>query len=113
MRAGELRFRIAIEHDELVANDPDDGGQHPITTRIVENEPASVCARTADERSRSVGLFAEATHDVLLRYRPGLTPAMRVIVDDPVEGRARTFEIRGILADDRRRELTLACLERV
>lgn len=111
MRGGSLRYRIAVDVDALAPNVPDDGGQRVVTTRIVTNEPAAIRDRTADERSRSIGVLAEATHDVVMRYRPGLSAAMRIVTqgDEP----ARTFEIRGVTNDARRETLTLACVERV
>lgn len=111
MRGGSLRYRIAIDVDTLAPNVPDDGGQRVVTTRLVSNEPAAIRDRTVDERSRSIGVIAEATHDVTCRFIAGLTPAMRITTTDGADP-ARTFEIRGVTNDERREAVILACVER-
>lgn len=110
LRGGALRYRIAIDAITLAPNVPDDGGQREVTTRLVDGEPAAVRARTTAEIARSLGVFAEATHDVTVRFLAGVTPAMRITVygDAP----ARSLEIRGVSHDERRESLILACVER-
>lgn len=51
---------------------------------------------------------AELTTRIRMRYRPGITPAMRVLYQD------RVFDIQSVIdINERRRYLELMCIEKV
>jgi SPP1 family predicted phage head-tail adaptor len=62
---------------------------------------------SGEERVEADVLTGRLTHAVWLRYRNGVTPAMRFLFGD------RILEIRAVIeVDGRRRRLKCLCLER-
>lgn len=67
---------------------------------------AEVRQINGQEIERARQMTAQASHVIAIRYREGVTEAMRVKFGD------RTFEVRAVLdADSSRREMQLVCGE--
>lgn len=103
MQAGKLRKRIEIQRRSSVQ---DDFGQ-PLTSWTTfaatnaEFEPLNGRELVAAQAVQS-----EVTHTVTIRYRAGITPAMRI------KYAGRLFNIHAVLDEaERHRMLTLLCSE--
>ncbi|WP_109512783.1 phage head closure protein [Pseudomonas ovata] len=98
MRAGQLNQRIEIQH-KVGVRDPGTGEfGEPVWTRFVE-----VWAQKVDLSARDLiaaqAAQSEATARIVIRYRPGLLPSMRIVhrgqvysiegppLEDPASGR--------------------------
>jgi len=81
MQAGKLRHRVRIQH-KLTSQDPVTGEQ--LTDQWVDF--ASVWASVEDLSARDFIAAqagqSEAKSRVVIRYREGITAAMRVVLDD-------------------------------
>lgn len=81
MQAGKLRHRVQIQH-KVTAQDPQTGEQ--LTEQWVEF--AKVWASVEDLSARDFIAAqagqSEAKSRVVIRYREGITSAMRVVLDD-------------------------------
>lgn len=102
MRAGALRHRILIQR-KIVTRDS--FGAEVIEWQPVTAAWARVETPTGAEFVELAKTQATLTHKVSLRHRDGILPEMRV------EWGNHTLEIEAVLADNRKREMMLACSE--
>lgn len=103
MQAGKLRRRIEIQRRTATQ---DDYGQ-PLTTWTTEiTTQAEFEPLNGRELVAAQAVQSEVTHTVTIRYRAGITPAMRIKYD------GRLFNIHAVLDEaERHRMLTLLCSE--
>lgn len=102
--ASDLRHRIAIERD---VRTPDGGGGAEVTWAPVAQVWAAIWPRTASEQLELDRVAGVATHDIWIRFRPDVTPQMRITFG------SRIFDIRGVLdMDGKRRWLKCDSQER-
>ena len=105
LKAGNLRHRIALQRKQQTQN-PQTGAM--VTTWVTEaTVPAAVEPLSAREFVAAQAVQSNVSVRITVRYRPGITSAMRLLHDGKVYG------ITGVLADkDSGREyLTLPCSE--
>ena len=105
LRLGTLRHRVTLQQEARVA---DGGGGFTVTWQDV----ATVWARVAPIRGEEALVHRQLedaiTHKVTMRYRAGVTAAMRLVHN------GRVFNIREVLdLDERNRILELRCEENV
>lgn len=102
--AGALRHRVVLQQPVRV----DDGGGGAMQTwETVAELWAAVSPVGGEERLTADALTGRVTHEVWIRYRPGVTPAMRF------QHAGRILEIRAVLeAGNLRHRLQRLCLER-
>ena len=108
VKLGELRQRLVIEA-ERPASDAGGGQSDPWADPIVvatvwgKVEPLS-----GGERLRAMQIEDRLSHRIVIRHRPGITPAMRVRFG------SRVFNIRAAInREERDRFLELLCEEGV
>lgn len=102
--AGALRHRVLLQQPVRVA---DGGGGASESFETVAELWAAVLPIGGEERLSADALSGRLTHEVWLRYRAGVTPAMRFL------HAGRTLEIRAVLeAGNLRHRLRCLCLER-
>lgn len=103
-----LRHRIVIE---AAVPDPDSGGGSSdvwANAQVIARAWAGIEPLRGREVLTAMKLEARITHRVTLRYRPGVTAAMRVCF------RERHFNIRAVINPEERNEmLELLCEEGV
>lgn len=103
-RIGALRHRITLEEVQRVS---DGGGGFTENWVTVANLSATIEPGGGGEGVESGRLAGRVSHAITLRYRAGVTPAMRL------RAGARVFHILAAFdADERRRWLTCLCEER-
>lgn len=102
MRAGELRERIQLQAKQVTR---DTFGAEVITWVTQATVWARVTAVSGDEAVTLSQEAATMTHQVVIRYYDGLTPVMRVL------WRGRVLEIRSVIPDEKRQQMTLLCSE--
>lgn len=103
MRAGELRKRVLIQQR---STGQDTSGGQLTTWSDVATVWAAIEPMSGRELINAAAAQSEATHTVLLRYRPGIVPAMRI------NYQSRLFDIKAVLDEnERHRMLTLICAE--
>ena len=105
LKAGNLRHRIALQRKQQTQN-PQTGAM--VTTWVTEaTVPAAVEPLSAREFVAAQAVQSNVSVRITVRYRPGITSAMRLLHDGKV------YNITGVLADkDSGREyLTLPCSE--
>lgn len=78
MRAGKLRHRITFERPGLV-QDPESGEMLPGWSPVWTNVPASVEPLSARDVIAAQAGQSEATARILIRYRTGVLPTMRIL----------------------------------
>jgi SPP1 family predicted phage head-tail adaptor len=78
MRAGKLRHRITFEA-LVLGQDPDTGEEVEAWAPIWEKVPASVEPLSARDLIAAQSGQSEATGRMVIRYRPGVLPTMRII----------------------------------
>jgi len=103
MNIGTLRERFTLEQPVRTA---DGGGGASVTWETVTDLWAAVRTITGDERLRHDQLAGRLTHEVWIRYRTGVTPAMRF------RQGARIYEIVAVIEAKRRARLECLCEER-
>jgi SPP1 family predicted phage head-tail adaptor len=102
---GELRQRLRLES---AARAGDGGGGADVTWTLVAEVWARVTAAGGGEPLRAEMLDGRVMHEVWIRHRDGVVPAMRF-----VQG-ARVYDIRAVQdPDGRRRWLRCLCEEHV
>ncbi|MGQ0671674.1 MAG: phage head closure protein [Hyphomicrobium sp.] len=102
---GQLDQRLTLESAARV---PDGAGGATVTWSTVAEVWAAVRPTGGSETIDSEGLKARITHEVWLRHRDGVHPAMRFQLG------TRTLDIRAVLdAVQRRRYLRCLCEERL
>jgi SPP1 family predicted phage head-tail adaptor len=100
----DLRHRLTLE--ELQRED-DEGGGFTETWVEVAELWADLRPINGSEAVEADRLAGRVTHQVLLRYRPGVQPAMRFRLG------ARLFHILSVIdVEERKRWLTCLCEER-
>jgi SPP1 family predicted phage head-tail adaptor len=103
MNISNLRERLTLEEP---VRTPDGGGGVSLAWQTVAELWAFVRPISGDERLRHDQLAGRLTHEVWIRYRPGVLPAMRF-----TQG-ARIYEIVAVVEAERRRRLKCLCEER-
>lgn len=99
-----LRHRLTLEE---LARVTDDGGGFTESWVTVAVLSADLRPISGDERVEADRLVGRISHEVSLRYRAGLVPAMRFSLG------ARLFHILAVIdVDERRRWLKCLCEER-
>lgn len=86
-RAGDLNTYLRLEHEVRTATG--DRGQ-PVKAwqTLAGAVPAAVLSLTGKQAEVSRQLVASATHQITIRYRPGVLPGMRLVgTGDQFEGR--------------------------
>lgn len=91
MRAGTLRHRVRIERP-ILAQDPNTGEVVP-DWELVATVWASVEPLSAREFIAAQATQSEITARVVMRYRNGITPDMRLV------HRGQSYNIHGVLPD--------------
>ncbi len=100
----ELRHRLVLEEIERVS---DEGGGFSESWVAVATLWCDVRPIAGSEAVEADRLAGRVSHEIALRYRPGVVPAMRF------RGGARVFEIVSVIdVDERRRWLKCLCEER-
>ncbi len=101
---GDLRHRVRIEDSQRV---PDGAGGASLTWSPVAEVFAAIWPRTGSEQMSLDRVAGKASHDIWIRYRPGVRPQMRIVSG------ARVFDILGVLdIGERRRWLKCIVEER-
>ena len=103
MNIATLRERVTLERP---VRTPDGGGGAGVTWETVAALWAHVAPITGEERLRHDQLAGRLTHEVFIRYRPGVLPAMRFRLED------RIFDIVAVVEVERRTRLKCLCEER-
>jgi SPP1 family predicted phage head-tail adaptor len=104
-----LRHLVAIEAATITrATD----GFETKAWAAVETVPAAISTDGGREFFVARQTVAELTHEVVIRWRSGITPAHRIRFDDPNEGTVRYFNIKRVVNPDEGRQwLRLWCTE--
>lgn len=103
MRAGELRHRVTIQQKSVTR---DSFGAETVSWTDVAVVWAAIEPLQGREFFSAQQVNAEVTTRIRIRYRSGITPAMRVLFG------SRAFDIQGIInIEERNRELHLMCKE--
>lgn len=103
-RIGELRHLVCLEGP---ATTPDGAGGQTVTQALIGEIWCSVRPRSGSEQGAGEALQASVTHEVWMRWRPGVTSEMRLVLG------ARVLEINAVIdVDERRRWLKCLCTER-
>jgi SPP1 family predicted phage head-tail adaptor len=100
---GALREVLTLEAPNRVA---DGGGGATVTWATVAELWAAVRPIGGEERLRADQIAGRVTHEVWIRHRPNVTPAMRFRSD------ARILDIVAVLGVARRNHLKCLCEER-
>jgi SPP1 family predicted phage head-tail adaptor len=103
LRIGALRDRLTLE---TPVRSDDGGGGATITWTTVADLWGAVRPITGDERLRADAVTGRVTHQVWIRHRPDVVPAMRF-----TQG-ARILDIVAVLDPGRRDRLQCLCEER-
>lgn len=107
MRAGRLRHEVEIRRPERTVNAD---GESVAEWILYAKARAAILPVAASEQEKFAKLQSEITHSVVVRYRSGIQPDMRIVW--PAEN--RTFEIIEIKQDATfRRDMTLKVNELV
>jgi len=103
MSAGRLRRRVTIQRSVRV----DDGyGGSQVVWEDVGKVWAAVEPLRGSERYAAQQVKNDLSHRVLMRYRPGITPQMRLVLND------RVLNIEAAInVEERNRWLELLCRE--
>lgn len=105
MRAGALRHRVRLED---AVDTRDSGGGLTRVWQLLDVVPASIESEESGEPVEAGSPSSKVRHLVRIRYRTGVTPAMRAVFRD------RSFRILSIVdPDQRKKELLLTCIEKV
>jgi head-tail adaptor len=114
VRVGELRTRVRVESAGMVLSDT--GGFVPGPVTVVATEipvaidPIPIAFQLREAQSIG-GQQSALTHQIRMRYRTDIKPAMRVV---ELEAPGRVFEIVVPPQHDaKKRESVLLCIEKV
>lgn len=104
MRAGQLRERITIESfaEGVAASGTPSGGWSEFCS-----VRASVVTAEGKEGYEADQNTARLTHEVLIRWRSGVSSEMRVVWG------SRILDIHGVVEDPMRTQMRLKCEERI
>ena len=100
---GALRERLTLQSPSRTA---DGGGGAIVTWEPVVELWAAVRPISGDERLRHDAVTARVTHEVWIRHRADVVPAMRFVAGP------RILDIVAVLASPRRDRLQCLCEER-
>ena len=92
LKAGKLRHRITIEQPGLT-QDPVTGEMIAGWTVFADKVPASVEPLSARDFIAAQSGQSEISARIVIRYRPGVLPTMRII------HRGKVYGIKGVLPD--------------
>ena len=81
LNAGRLRHRVKIEAPTQT-QDPTTGKITTTWQTVVENLPAAIEPLSARDLIAAQSLQSKVSVRIVIRYRPGLTPNMRIIGSD-------------------------------
>lgn len=111
MEAGKLRHRICIEQaTETTAT----SGETSQTWSNFARCWASISPAGSGESWRAQQVNPLLSHDIVIRFLPGVTPKMRVRFDDPKQNSTRYFGIESMVPfEERPDEIHLMCIEDV
>ena len=99
-----MRHRVVLQQTVRTA---DGGGGAAETWSTVAELWAAVRPISGDERVAADALAGQLTHEVWVRHRAGVTPAMRFLMG------SRILDIRAVIdAEGRGRRLKCLCRER-
>jgi SPP1 family predicted phage head-tail adaptor len=102
---GALRQRLTLETPVRTG---EEGGTAVISWNAIATLSASITPQSGREIVLADGVAARVTHEIVIRYGPGVAPAMRFTAA------GRIFEIHAVLdIDERRRWLKCLCEERL
>lgn len=105
MRAGRLRHEITIQEPTATQNAV---GEETLSWSDYATVRASVEPMSGREYWNSKQVQSEITHEIRIRYYPGVTSEMRVSWGN------RVFEIESVInVNERNREMILMCKEAV
>lgn len=100
---GALNQRVALE---VAVREPDGGGGVIVTWTEIARLWACVRPMSGEERLRADQVTGRVTHSIVIRYRAGITPAMRFRWGE------RVLAIVAVLDTGRYRRLRCLCEER-
>jgi SPP1 family predicted phage head-tail adaptor len=103
MPIGALRHRLVLQHAVRTA---DGGGGAAESWAAVAELWAAVRPISGDERVAADALAGQLTHEVWVRHRAGVAPAMRFLFG------SRILDIRAVIDADGRGRLKCLCRER-
>jgi SPP1 family predicted phage head-tail adaptor len=104
MPIGALRHRVTLQ--QVIRTADGGGGVAEIWNTIAELW-AAVRPVSGDERIAADGLSGQLTHEVWVRHRTGVTPAMRFLFGSRILDILAVVDVEG-----RRRRLKCLCRER-
>jgi SPP1 family predicted phage head-tail adaptor len=103
IRAGDLRRQITIQQRDATV---DSFKQEVVTWTTFATCWAEIDPMSGRELMAAGAQQFEMTHEITIRYRAGVTPAMRVLYQ------GRIFNIVAVIDNDtQHRKLTLVCQE--
>ncbi len=99
VRASELRNQIVIEGLPFTISRNANGSEARTGSewQPLCNAGAKIDTQGGREFFNAKQLNTELTHEITIRWQPGIVTKMRVRFDDPVEGVTRYFDIRAIV----------------
>ena len=103
MRGGELRHRIVIQYQPTPTQDST--GNETTAWATFATVYAQVKPFRGAEGVDHASWMATVTHEILIRYRAGVNPVMRI-----VEG-THTYNIKAVLASNKPTQMTLMAEE--
>ena len=102
---GKMRHRVVVQS---FIETQDDAGQPIKTYSDLDTVWAKVTPLTGKERVEAAQVRAEVTHSVMIRYRAGLKPKMRLVYDGQILEIAAVINLR-----EEDRWMQIACIERI
>lgn len=106
--AGELRESVVVESP---TETPNDFGEVTVTWAAFASRRAAIRGMRVDELMNAQGAYTVATHEVVMRYLPGLTTAMRLRWNS--RSPARTLDILSVAEEGNRESHRIVCKEQV
>lgn len=99
LNAGELRNVIVIQSLPAVIAQDSRGGENRGEDQwsTVVTAHAKIDTQGGREFMAARAVNAELTHEISIRWMPGLGPGMRVLFTDPSTGNNRYFDIRAVV----------------
>ncbi len=105
MQAGKLRHRVVIEQNQATQDTFGAETDAWVSWATVYARVESLSGREYFDQQAAQTL-AEVTHRVVIRYRDGITPTLRVV------WKGQVFDIEAVIeVESRGRELHLMCRE--
>ncbi len=104
MRPGKLRCRMVLEEPVRLS---DGGGGASISWSQIATPWAAIEPLSGNEHPRYEGIEATLSHKITLRFRPGITPYMRLRLD------TRIFNILALRNEDEKGRWLICLCEEV